>query len=64
MTKKAIFIGPAYPYRGGIAAFNENLATTFQANGWNCKMITLANSIQIFYFLVKTNWQQKIHLLT
>ena len=37
---KVIFIGPAYPYRGGIAAFNESLATIFQANGWECKIFT------------------------
>lgn len=40
MARKVIFIGPAYPYRGGIAAFNENLATVFQANDWECKMLT------------------------
>jgi len=40
MAKKVIFIGPAYPYRGGIAAFNENLATVFQQNGWDCKIFT------------------------
>jgi len=40
MSKKAVFIGPAYPYRGGIAAFNENLATIFQHNGWECKIFT------------------------
>lgn len=38
--RKVIFIGPAYPYRGGIAAFNENLASIFQANGWDCKIFT------------------------
>ncbi len=37
---KVIFIGPAYPYRGGIAAFNENLASIFQSNGWDCKILT------------------------
>ncbi len=40
MSRKVIFIGPAYPYRGGIAAFNENLATIFQTNGWECKIYT------------------------
>lgn len=40
MSKKVVFIGPAYPYRGGIAAFNENLATVFQQNGWSCKIFT------------------------
>jgi len=50
MSKKAIFIGPAYPYRGGIAAFNENLAKTFQSNGWDCKMITFTQQYPDFLF--------------
>ncbi|MBT8232663.1 MAG: glycosyltransferase [Saprospiraceae bacterium] len=50
MSKKAIFIGPAYPYRGGIAAFNENLATTFQTNGWTCKMFTFTQQYPNFLF--------------
>jgi glycosyltransferase involved in cell wall biosynthesis len=50
MSKKAIFLGPAYPYRGGIAAFNENLASTFQSNGWNCKMITFTQQYPNFLF--------------
>ena len=50
MSKKAIFIGPAHPYRGGIAAFNENLATTFQANGWTCKMFTFTQQYPNFLF--------------
>lgn len=50
MTKKAIFIGPAYPYRGGIAAFNENLASTFQANGWECKIFTFIQQYPNFLF--------------
>ncbi len=52
--KKAIFIGPAYPYRGGIAAFNENLASTFQSNGWTCKMITFTQQYPNFLFPGKT----------
>jgi len=50
MSKKAIFIGPAYPYRGGIAAFNENLAKTFQNNGWDCEMITFTQQYPDFLF--------------
>ena len=45
MPKKVVFIGPAYPYKGGIAAFNESLATTFQQNGWACKMYTFSQQI-------------------
>lgn len=50
MTKKAIFIGPAYPYRGGIAAFNENLASSFQNNGWTCKIFTFTQQYPNFLF--------------
>ena len=42
MSNTVIFIGPAYPYKGGIAAFNESMATTFQENGWNCKIYTFS----------------------
>jgi len=52
--RKAIFIGPAYPYRGGIAAFNENLATIFQSNNWECKMITFTQQYPDFLFPGKT----------
>ena len=51
MSKRVILIGPAYPYRGGIAAFNENLASVFQKNGeaWVVvdKVVVLANTFQI-----------------
>lgn len=50
MGKKVIFIGPAYPYRGGIAAFNENLASIFQANGWECKIFTFTQQYPNFLF--------------
>lgn len=43
MSRKIIFIGPAYPYKGGIAAFNESMATTFKENGWACKMFTFSD---------------------
>jgi len=54
MAKKAIFIGPAYPYRGGIAAFNENLATIFQKNNWTCKIFTFTQQYPNFLFPGKT----------
>lgn len=52
--KKAIFIGPAYPYRGGIAAFNENLASIFQKNNWTCKIFTFTQQYPNFLFPGKT----------
>lgn len=60
MPKKAVFIGPAHPYRGGIAAFNENLASIFQSNGWQCKIFTFIQQYPNILFpgkdqLVKDN---------
>ena len=54
MPRKIIFIGPAYPYRGGIAAFNENLATRFQNNGWECKIFTFSQQYPNMLFPGKT----------
>lgn len=56
MLKKAIFIGPAFPYRGGIAAFNENLAATFQNNGWECKMYTFTQQYPNLLFPGKNQY--------
>lgn len=39
-TKTAVFLGPAYPYRGGIASFTERLAFEFQNQGWKVKILT------------------------
>ena len=38
--RKAIFLGPAYPYRGGIAAFNQQLAEVFIENNWEVELLT------------------------
>ena len=37
---RIIIIGTAYPYRGGLAAFNERLARQYQAEGHEVEMIT------------------------
>ena len=50
MGKRVIFIGPAYPYRGGIAAFNENMASIFQSNGWDCRIFTFTQQYPNFLF--------------
>ena len=38
--KTLVIVGPAHPYRGGIASFNERLATEFQKQDWKVKIIT------------------------
>jgi len=40
-SKRIIIVGPANPYRGGVASFNERLAKEFIANG---------NDVEIFSF--------------
>ena len=47
--KKMILIGTAYPYRGGIAAFNERLARQFQEEG--CEVIVYTFTLQYPGFL-------------
>lgn len=40
IRKKIVFLGPAYPYRGGIASFTERLAEEFQRQNWKVKIFT------------------------
>lgn len=37
--KKIAIIGPSYPYKGGIAAFNDRMAEEFNASGYDVTMI-------------------------
>lgn len=45
-----ILIGPAYPYRGGIAAFNERLAQEFMREGHQVELITFSLQYPSFLF--------------
>lgn len=54
--KKVILIGPAYPYRGGIAAFNERLAHEFQAAGCEVDIYTFTLQYPKFLFPGKTQY--------
>ncbi|MCQ2285128.1 MAG: hypothetical protein MJZ57_09535 [Bacteroidales bacterium] len=38
---KIIIVGMAYPYRGGLAAFNERLSQEYVKNG---------HDVEVFYF--------------
>ena len=49
MKKRIIIVGPAYPYRGGIADFNERLAQEFQREGHG--VITYTFTLQYPSFL-------------
>lgn len=52
-------IGPAYPYRGGIATTNERLAEEFIAMGFDVKMETFKIQYPSFLFPGKTQFNLK-----
>ncbi len=54
--KKVAIIGTAYPYRGGIAAFNERLARQFQEEGWTTDVVTFTLQYPSFLFPGKTQY--------
>ena len=53
---KIIIIGTAYPYRGGLAAFNERLALQFQNEGHEVLMYTFTLQYPRFLFPGKTQF--------
>lgn len=56
--RKIIIVGPAYPYRGGIAAFNERLAHEFIAEGHAVELITFTLQYPSFLFPGKTQYSE------
>lgn len=53
---KIILIGPAYPYRGGIADFSERLAHEFQQEGDEVELVTFTLQYPSFLFPGKTQY--------
>ncbi|MCF0178553.1 MAG: glycosyl transferase family 1, partial [Bacteroidales bacterium] len=53
---KITILGTAYPYRGGIAAFNERLAREFAAEGDSVDLITFTLQYPSFLFPGKTQY--------
>lgn len=54
--RKIIIVGPAYPYRGGIAAFNERLAREFATEGYDVELVTFTLQYPSFLFPGKTQY--------
>ena len=54
--KRIIIVGPAYPYRGGIADFNERLAREFQREGHEVTVYTFTLQYPGFLFPGKTQY--------
>ena len=53
---KIIILGTAYPYRGGLSAFNERLATEYQKQGNDVEMYTFTLQYPSFLFPGKTQY--------
>lgn len=53
---KIIILGTAYPYRGGLAAFNERLANEFQKQGHEVEIYTFTLQYPNFLFPGKTQY--------
>lgn len=55
---KILILGPAYPYRGGIAAFNERLAREFIKEGHDVSIETFIMQYPGFLFPGKTQFSE------
>lgn len=56
---KITIIGPAYPYRGGIALFSNRLAKEFQDEGHEVNIVTFKLQYPNFLFPGKTQFAEK-----
>ena len=56
---KIIIIGTAYPYRGGLAAFNERLAKEFADQGHEVEIVTFSLQYPSFLFPGKTQYSDE-----
>lgn len=57
---KIISIGPAYPYRGGLASFNDRLAQQFAAEGHDIEIYTFTLQYPKFLFPGKTQFTDSL----
>lgn len=56
INMKIILLGPAHPYRGGIATFNDRLALQFMAEGHNVEVCTYKLQYPSFLFPGKSQF--------
>lgn len=56
---KIIIIGPAYPFRGGLATFNERLAREYIKQGFDVEVITFTLQYPRFLFPGKTQYSSE-----
>ena len=56
---KIVILGTAWPYRGGLAAFNERLARQFQTEGHEVEVVTFTLQYPSFLFPGKTQYSDE-----
>ena len=56
---KIIILGTAYPYRGGLSAFNERLARQYMAEGHEVEIVTFTLQYPNFLFPGKTQYSDE-----
>jgi glycosyltransferase involved in cell wall biosynthesis len=57
---RIVILGTAWPYRGGLAAFNERLARQFVMEGHDVELITFTLQYPGFLFPGKTQYSQEL----
>jgi len=60
INMKIAILGTAYPYRGGLATFNERLARQFQAEGHEVTVYTFTLQYPSFLFPGKTQFSSEV----
>ena len=58
MNRKVIIIGPAFPYRGGIANFNNSLAVEYKKQGADVKIYSFSLQYPSILFPGKTQYEK------
>ncbi|SDB81605.1 glycosyltransferase [Williamwhitmania taraxaci] len=59
MNQKLVIIGPAHPFRGGLANYNERLATEFQLQGYDVVMHTFTTQYPELLFPGKSQFSDR-----
>jgi len=58
LNRKVIIIGPAFPYRGGIANFNNSLAVEYKKQGADVKIYSFSLQYPSILFPGKTQYEK------
>lgn len=58
MSEKVVIIGTAYPFRGGLATYNERLAREFLANGNDVTLFTFKLQYPKIFFPGKSQYSE------